>query len=154
MSWAQKVEEASTVEAKLAVLADALDWLTHPRMQPAPAAVKTERMRKMADRHVESVDVRRVFEHWVRTMSRPITVKLTPERRQKIQQRLRDGYTASDMIKAIDGCAGSDFHMARGEYRGGKKYDDLTLILRNGSKLEWFRDMKNSEPDPDAFLTA
>lgn len=139
------------MEAKLRVLGEALDWIG-PR--PQPAAEKTRRMASLADRHLESIEVRKVFSHWVRATGKQANVKLTPERRQKIQARLRDGYTLLDMTEAIDGCAGSDFHMARGEYAGGTKYDDLTLILRNGSKLEWFRDMKLDQPDPDAFLEA
>jgi hypothetical protein len=37
----------------------------------------------------------------------------------------------ADILRAIDGCAASEFHTTGG-------YDDLTLICRNGSKLEAF----------------
>lgn len=151
MSWAQRVEEASTVEAKLAVLAEAFDCLGKP-----PARPVAKRLPSIETRHLESVDVRRVFDHWVRVICQVAPgkagYKLTPERRQKIQARLRDGYSVLDMCEAIDGCKTSDYHMARGEYRLGKQYNDLTLILRNGSKLEWFRDMKDDGPDMTAFL--
>lgn len=104
------------------------------------------------DRPMVSTDVRQVFEYWVSIMGKvPSRTKLTPERRRLIQARLRDGYSVEDMNAAIAGCFHSDFHMARGGYRGGTKYNDLTLILRNGSKLEGFRDGK-AAIDKGAFL--
>lgn len=77
----------------------------------------------------------RVFAHWRRVVNRP-AAKLTQERRAKIVARLREGYTEADLVAAIDGCAASPFH--RGENESGSRYDDLTLIFRNGSKLESF----------------
>ena len=104
------------------------------------------------DRPVVSTDVRLVYEHWVGVMGKnPKTTKLTPERRRCIQARLKEGYEVADLLLAIDGCKASDFHMARGQWRGGTKYNDLTLILRNGSKLEGFRDGKAQE-NGGAFL--
>jgi len=80
---------------------------------------------------------RRVFAHWTRELDHS-GAKPTVERITKIRARLRDGYTESDMIAAIDGCANSPFH--RGENDSATKYDDLTLILRNGSNLEKFKE--------------
>ena len=82
-------------------------------------------------------DVRRVFECWVSTMGKS-RAKLTRDRRQKIQARLREGYSVDDCCEAIAGCAQSPYH--RGENDTGQRYDDLELILRTGSKLEKFRE--------------
>lgn len=78
-----------------------------------------------------SDQVGEVFEHWRSAFGMNGNAKLTPERRRKIQARLRDNYTVDRIKRAIDGCASSDFHRSRG-------YTDLTLICRNGSKLEEF----------------
>ena len=100
-----------------------------------------------------SSEVRSVYLYWVNRMGKdPGRTRLTPERRRLIQARLRDGYSVEELKAAIDGCYASDFHMARGRYAGGDKFNDLTLILRNGSKTEDFRDRKNTDPEKGAFL--
>lgn len=104
---------------------------------PVPTAATVADARKAAEQAAERETVRRVFRHWQSALDHP-NAKATPERIAKIRSRLRDGYTEADMVAAIDGCAGSKFH--RGENESGTKYDDLTLILRNGSTLEKFRD--------------
>lgn len=104
-------------------------------------------MRAMAERHIESTDARRLFEEWVKAMGKnPTTTKFTAERRRAVVARLAD-YSPEFIRRAIYGCAASDFHTAKGEYKGGKRYDDLTLICRNGSKLEQFEAMFK---DPEA----
>lgn len=101
---------------------------------PKPAAESgPESAAKLAERET----VRKIFQHWQYTCDHP-KAKATPERVAKIRQRLRDGYTEADIIAAINGCAASPFH--RGENENATRYDDLTLILRNGSTLEKFRD--------------
>lgn len=59
--------------------------------------------------------------------------KPTPERLTAIAARLRDGYTPAEIRKAIDGAKHAAFVAD-----GGRRFDDLTLICRNGSKLEDF----------------
>lgn len=121
-----------------------------PRVRPQALLPVTEKERQQfiaaADRQLESTDVRAVFEHWKKKMQKHGQVRLTDERRKKIQARLKDGYSVDEIKRAVDGCSQSEFHMARGKYRGCRRYDDLTLILRNGSRLENFRDAA----DPDA----
>lgn len=110
----------------------------HPRAQRVTDT--SARDLAIGVRHVESIETMDVFTYWVGVMQKNGNVKLTAERRRCIQARLKDGYHVPEIKLAIDGCARSDFHMARGPYRGGRRYDDLTLILRNGSRLEGFRD--------------
>lgn len=132
------MEQLDRIEQKL----DEMIVLVSPKR---PASVP-------GDRPVISAEVRVVYEYWLAVMGKnPKRTKLTPERRRTIQARLRDGYPLDDMLSAIDGCFSSDFHMARGEYRGRTKYNDLTLILRNGSNLEGFRDRKPQDTT-GAFL--
>ena len=85
-----------------------------------------------------------VFRYW-REATNHTAAKASPERIQKIRSRLADGYSVRDMKLAIDGCVSSPHH--RGENDTGTKYDDITLILRTGSKLEAFREMAGDSID-------
>lgn len=103
-------------------------------------------MRKLAeqlDPPKESEELRRkverVFEVWRAEMGKGGSAKLTRERRAKVEARLKEGYSAEEIIDAVRNCAASDFH--RGANERGTAYNDLTLICRTGSKLEQFRDM-------------
>ena len=80
--------------------------------------------------------VREVFDYWRQVMGKNNLTKLTKERRNKIQTRLKEGYNVDQIKQAIDGCAQSPFHMGKND--AGTLHDDLELICRNGSKLEWF----------------
>jgi hypothetical protein len=82
-----------------------------------------------------STDVQVIFSYWQQALNHP-HARLTPERERVIRARLREGYTPDVIKKAIDGCRASPFH--RGQNERGQPYDDLTLICRNGSKLESF----------------
>lgn len=78
-----------------------------------------------------------VFDHWVMRMGKGSSTKLTKGRKSKIEARLKEGYSIDDIKQAIDGCANSGHHM--GQNDTGTVYDDLTLICRNGEKVEWFK---------------
>jgi hypothetical protein len=75
-----------------------------------------------------------IFDYWRRRCAHP-TAKPTRERREKVAARLRDGYTVEQIRTGIDGAA-------RGAFvnDSGKRFDDLELICRTGSKLESFID--------------
>jgi hypothetical protein len=83
-------------------------------------------------------EVKDIFDHWVIVMNKGSRAKLTPSRRTKIKARLKEGYPQSDIIRAIDNCALNPWNM--GENPNGNLYNDLTLICRNGDKLEFYRD--------------
>lgn len=90
-----------------------------------------------------------IFDHWVKVMNKNSSTKFTPERKSKIKARLRDGYPIDQILSAINGCASSAWHMGKNE--NGKIYDDLTLICRDGSKLESFltQQIKFEKPEED-----
>ena len=75
----------------------------------------------------------RVFAYWQQRCSHS-TAKYTTERARAILSRLKDGYTEAEIRKAIDGASVAAYVSEE----TGQKYDDLTLICRNGSKLESF----------------
>lgn len=77
-------------------------------------------------------DARALFDYW-RERCGHDRAKATPERLRAIRARLRDGYSVADVRRAIDGAATGAYVDDR-----GKRHDDLTLICRNGSKLEDF----------------
>lgn len=81
-----------------------------------------------------------LFEHWQRRCNHP-TAKPTRERRQKVAARLREGYTAEQIRAAIEGAATGAF-----VNDAGKRFDDLELICRTGSKLESFIDRAAPPP--------
>jgi len=80
--------------------------------------------------------VQEVFSYWCQVMGKNSLTKLTKDRKAKIEARLKEGYNVDHIKQAIDGCASSPHHM--GQNDAGTVYDDLTLICRTGSKLEWF----------------
>lgn len=80
--------------------------------------------------------VARIFNHWLSVMNKSAASKLTPKRRTCISARLKEGYSESQILQAIDGCSRSSHHMGKNDQ--GTVYDCLTLICRSGDKLEWF----------------
>jgi len=86
--------------------------------------------------------VEKIFEFWKWCMEHPGAI-LVPSRRRVVGVLLSQGYTAEDIIQAICGCSGSAWHM--GDNPSVKKFDSLSLICRNGEKLEWFMDMTTKE---------
>lgn len=84
-----------------------------------------------------SEDVLSVFSHWQTTMSKPLA-KLDSTRRSKIQSRLKT-FTPDQLKKAIDCCAGSEYHMGKND--SNKKYNTIDLIFRSDSKTEEFMDL-------------
>jgi cell wall-associated NlpC family hydrolase len=75
-----------------------------------------------------------LFKHWQRVHKHP-TAKLDAKRRKAIERAVKSH--GADVVRAaIDGCAKSAFH--QGENDRGQVYVDLTLILRDASKIEGF----------------
>lgn len=80
----------------------------------------------------ESRVARELFAYWQERCRHP-QAKPTRDRLRKVVARLREGYTPEQIREAIDGAAVAAFVDEK-----GKRFDDLELICRNGSKLESF----------------
>ena len=80
-------------------------------------------------------NVQSVFEHWQVRMGVP-RARLDQKRRQKIRQRLLDGYTMQDLIDAIEGCAQSPFNMGANDRT--TVYNDIELICRDAAHVDRF----------------
>jgi hypothetical protein len=89
-------------------------------------------------------DMHEIFEEWKSIMNVHYA-RLTPDRRKKILARLQK-YSKKDIIIAIQGCAGSSFHMGGNDRH--IKYNDIELICRDESKLEKFIAMGISINNP------
>lgn len=91
-----------------------------------------------------SADVRAqvldVHEFW-RASLRPDAkaLKVGSKRYAHVKARLAEGFTVDQLKRAIDGCAGSDFHVAG-------NHTDLELICRSAEKVERFASMAPSRP--------
>jgi hypothetical protein len=97
-----------------------------------PAATRAAQPASEDESQPRSLIARRLFEHWRTAVDKPAS-KFTADRRAKVESRLRDGYTEQQIRQAIDGAARAAF-----VNDAGKRFDDLELICRNGSKLEDF----------------
>lgn len=76
-----------------------------------------------------------IFDHWCVVMGKSGKAKFTEDRKRAVKARMKEGYTAAHIMQAIDGCARSDFHMAR-DGKNTTVYDDLAMICKSGSQLE------------------
>lgn len=81
-------------------------------------------------------EVAEVFEHWKRVCERPKVKLLAGDKRDRAIKRALKRYSKPDLLKAIDGCARSDFHMARGQYAGQQNHDELASILGDEAKID------------------
>lgn len=83
---------------------------------------------------------RELFGYWQERCAHKSAMP-TRDRLAKIRARLNEGYTEEQIRTAIDGAA-------RAAYvnDAGKRFDDIELICRNGSKLESFIDRANAKP--------
>jgi hypothetical protein len=79
--------------------------------------------------------VQEVFSYWQQVLEHP-KAKLDLKRQRAIKQALKTGYTVEQLKQAIDGCAKSPFNMGQNERN--KRFDDISLILRDASHIEGF----------------
>ena len=99
------------------------------------SALKKEQRLKAAG--VLEVEILEVYDYWLLKMrpGRTRVPALDAKRRLKVASAIAD-YGVEDCIRAIEGCAASDFHMGRN--KANKRYDDLELIFRDQTHVERF----------------
>lgn len=78
--------------------------------------------------------VRTVFDYWASRQAKQTHVevsrlKLTKERRAKIQARLKDGATVEDIKRGVDGVFATPFNTEKG-------FTDIELVCRDGAHLD------------------
>jgi hypothetical protein len=112
----------------------------------APSAGADLSNRKPQDRSGAKSDLRAIFDHWRSTTGHG-RAKLDRKREAVIRARLRDGYSVSDLCRAIDGVMVSRWHT--GENPDGIVYDSLQLILRDAEHVDKFIRLANGEGQTD-----
>jgi hypothetical protein len=75
----------------------------------------------------------------------PERVRVNAKRLAAVKARLAEGYTTADLVAAARGIGVSAWHM--GENPDGKRYDDLLVAIRDGERVERFRDLYESGGD-------
>lgn len=109
--------------------------------------VKSKKKEEKKEENGANAPVSILFEFWKETMTLNGATKLTKKRRDKIQARLREGYTIERIQNAIRGCKASPFHSGQNDNR--TIYNDIELICRSGEKVEFFENIWTSnQPTP------
>lgn len=133
-----------------------------PKQEPLTINQEPLTIKPLKDITPQAADsVVTIFEHWSIRMNH-CKAKLDPKRHKLINNALNLGYSLSDLIGAIDGCAKSPYHMGT-DGRNTTVYDGLDLILRDASHIDKFIKL-NSMPaapshsqakfDPLAYVNA
>lgn len=108
-----------------------------------PSATSREQSTKQKRDAGSDERVREVFDFWRQHLDHPNAV-LGSSRKSKIAARLREGYTVEELSDAIRGCKRSRYH--QGENDAGKIYDDIELICRSASKVDYFVGLLDARP--------
>lgn len=126
---------------------------TGSKANQEPRTINHEPLTKNEDKDItpqaaDSDSVSEIFSHWKTIMNHP-RAKLDEKRRKKIREALKLGYTLTDLIAAIDGCAKSPYHMGQ-DGRNFTVYDDLELILRDAKHIDQFLKINSMPKAPMA----
>lgn len=109
---------------------------TPPQSQSKSKANGSNEPVELAKREPDrAAEIREVFAYWQTELNHP-RAKLDDKRRKKIRDRLKDGYSARDLMDAVDGIQKSPHHM--GENDRATVYDDIELICRDGPHVDKF----------------
>lgn len=93
-----------------------------------------------------------VFDRWLEVTGKTSRAEFSKERRKLIEDALKT-YGLADVMAALLGLSRSDWNMGRDPKNGYAKHDDITLVFRNATKFERFRDMGLAEaPKPLALV--
>lgn len=87
-------------------------------------------------------EIEDIFTFW-RDLLSNVRSRLDNNRRKKISERLKDGYTVEDLKLAIIGCALSEWH--RGANDRHMRYQDIELICRDANHMDKFLEIADRE---------
>jgi hypothetical protein len=115
----------------------------HPPVAPAQEGVAPVRPEPEPKNQNQKDGVDEIFQAWSESR-RDVTgkasrVRLTNQRRQLIERRMREGYSVDELVDAVTGWKHSSHHC--GENERGTIYCDLNLLLRDADHIERFRDL-------------
>lgn len=104
-----------------------------PTARPGSTGNATDLEALAADLGTDPDDVRRVFAHWQTEWGHP-RAALDAKRRRLIRDRLKSGYSADDLCRAISGYRNSPHHC--GQNDRATVYDDIGLFLRSAGHVD------------------
>lgn len=100
---------------------------------------------QLNEKKTRQPEVQQVFDLWLQVTGKDRQrTKLDSKREARIVWALK-AYPLDDVLDAVQGWQKSPFHS--GQNNDGKVWNDLTLLLRNAEKLEFFRDCQR-RPEP------
>lgn len=137
----QKQANASKSKQDLAKVADSVS--VSVSVNESVSDNESEKEVNKEDKSSEFVN--EIFTHWLTVMNKGSNTKKTNERVRVIKARLNN-YSVDDIKTAITNCSKNQFNMDNG-------HNDLTLICRNDTKLEYYRDMVIGLPNQPNFTT-
>lgn len=105
-----------------------------PEQDPSNKTQFNKKEKDSVERPTARSPVRQVFDYWQEKTGH-VKAKLTPERDRIIRLRLKD-YTPEELMRAVDGCLVSPFHM--GDNDRHTRYDFVKTIFRDGEQVEKF----------------
>ena len=108
---------------------------TAPKKTRGPSRLTREQREKAEKVDPQLVD--QVYQYWCEVMrpGRKRVPALDAKRYLKVASAVAD-YGVEECLRAIRGCAASDFHMGRNKQN--KRFDDLELIFRDQDHVERF----------------
>ncbi len=87
-------------------------------------------------------EIEELFVFWRDLLSSP-RARLDNNRKKKVGERLKDGYSIEDLKLAIIGCALSEWH--RGSNDRHTRYQDIELICRDAGHVDRFIEIAERE---------
>jgi hypothetical protein len=96
--------------------------------KPAPAKTKV----------IASAEVHQVFDAWRESVESPDS-KLTVVRRDKIEDRLKEGYSVKDLIEAVQGWKNDD-------WKERPRHNALEVLLRDAEQADKFKRLFHQGP--------
>lgn len=114
--------------------------------------LKTE-LEKARGQHIGQGDANRVFDHWCQRFGKRKGTKFGEARQRKVKARLREGFSADDLCKAVDGCHRAPFqlfskHVAKPHPQATRR-DGLDYICQDEASVERFVQIAEHGPEDE-----
>lgn len=148
IGWLEAVDEDGNTETQSCHIDSTIpqEPAALGRHNPAPPCGKVP-LNRIEENGIEKKpslveQARRVFAFWQEHMTHPKAV-FDEARERKITSRLKDGYSADDLIAAIKGCKLTPYNMGQNERN--EVYDTIDLICRDAAHVDRFMAAANAQ---------